>query len=359
MTGKPESTALWRNPSRSIRGRFSALSQVLNVGAMLLDEHAEVEFANPAALDLIGARGEADAADAWSACLSDELRGRLVAMESGGAPLRAQLVGRHDDQPIPLRVEAYRLDEDDGNGFLVLLKAKHAGDILEADLVQASQMRNLVKRFASATHEIRAPLNALSLNCHLLQTALDESGGDTGPAREHVDVIVSELKRLNGLLNELIEETRPPVSQQTSFDLVLLVEQVTKLVHPYAESRGVKPVNRLGSDAIWVNGYPDRLKQAVLNILNNAIEAMPEGGTLTVTTASTDASATVEIADTGKGMPAEMLDDIFRLHYSTKKSGSGIGLYVARLVAESHGGDLLVESAEDAGSTFTLMLPRA
>ncbi|WP_323122106.1 two-component system sensor histidine kinase NtrB [Burkholderia alba] len=359
MNGKRESTALWRNPSRSIRGRFSALSQVLNVGAMLLDEHADVEFANPAALDLIGAASEPSAGAAWAACLQDDLRARLLDMESGGMPLRAQLVGRHDGQPVALRLEAYRLDEDDGNGFLVLLKAKHAGDILEADLVQASQMRNLVKRFASATHEIRAPLNALALNCHLLQAALTEDAGDPVQAREHVEVIVSELKRLNGLLNELIEETQPPVSQQTSFDLVLLVEQVTKLVYPYAESRGVKPLSRLGSDAIWVNGYPDRLKQAVLNILNNAIEAMPEGGTLTVTTALTDAIATVEIADTGKGMPPDMLDDIFRLHYSTKKSGSGIGLYVARLVAESHGGDLIVDSTENEGSTFSLVLPRA
>jgi signal transduction histidine kinase len=358
MQAKPETAALWRNPSRSIRGRFSALSQVLNVGAMLLDENADVEFANPTAMDLIAAREEANLVEVWQACLREDVRDRLTEMESGGRPLRAQIVALHDRQPITLRLEAYRLDEDDGNGFLVLLKAKNAGDILEADLVQASQMRNLVKRFASATHEIRAPLNALSLNCHLLQASLAEGQSDLEQAREYAEIVFSELKRLNGLLNELIEETQPPVNQQTPFDLVMLVEQVAKLVYPYAESVGVQPSSRLGSEAIWINGFPDRLKQALLNIMNNAIEAMPDGGTLSVSTELSDEAVRLEIADTGKGMPPEMLEDIFRLHYSTKKSGSGIGLYVARLVAESHGGDLIVESTEQRGTTFTLVLPR-
>jgi len=358
MSENREPGNLWRNPHRSIHGRFSALSQVLNVGALLLDEHADIEFANPTTLDLLGVQQEADLAAAWEAAIESGLRQRLLAMESGGKPARDQISAMHDRQTVALRVEAYRLDEDDGNGFLILLKAKNAGDILEADLVQASQMRNLVKRFTSATHEIRAPLNALSLTCHLLQTSLAEPAHNLDDARAHTAVIAVELQRLNGLLNELINDAKPPVNQPTPFDLVMLIEEVCKLVWPYAESVNVKPQHHLGSEPIWINGYPDRLKQALLNILNNAIEAMPGGGTLNVT-ASTDATlARLVIADSGRGMPPEMLDDIFRLHYSTKKSGSGIGLYVARLVCESHGGDLDVQSVAGQGSVFTLTLPR-
>jgi signal transduction histidine kinase len=358
MSESRELVNLWRNPHRSIRGRFSALSQVLNVGALLLDENADIEFANPTTLDLLGVQEHEALGQTWNTAIEQGLRQRLLEMDSGDRPARGQIMALHDRQPIALRVEAYRLDEDDGSGFLVLLKAKNAGDILEADLVQASQMRNLVKRFTSATHEIRAPLNALSLTCHLLQTSMAESTLNLDEARGHAAVVFTELQRLNGLLNELLSETRPPVNQPTPFDMVMLIEEVCKLVWPYAESVGVKAQRHLGSEPIWINGYPDRLKQALLNIMNNAIEAMPEGGTLNLTLDNQPDQVRLVIADSGRGIPLEMIDDIFRLHYSTKKSGSGIGLYVARLVCESHGGDLDVQSQEGQGSVFTLTLPR-
>lgn len=349
---------LWRNPHRSIRGRFSALSQVLNVGALLLDEKTEVEFANQTALDLLGVQQPDSLGEIWHSAIDAGVRERLLQMESGGKPARDQLMALHDGQAIALRVEAYRLDEDDGSGFLILLKAKNAGDILEADLVQASQMRNLVKRFTSATHEIRAPLNALSLTCHLLQTSLDGVGQDPEEARGHAAVMAVELQRLNGLLNELLTDAQPPVNQPTPFDLVMLTESVCKLAWPYAESVGVKAQHHLGSEPIWINGYSDRVKQALLNLLNNAIEAMLDGGTLNLTLSCDATLARLVITDSGPGIPVEMLDDIFRLHYSTKKSGSGIGLYVARLVCESHGGDLDVQSEAGRGSVFTVSLPR-
>jgi signal transduction histidine kinase len=110
---------------------------------------------------------------------------------------------------------------------------------------------------------------------------------------------------------------------------------------------------------VTVAGYRDRLKQALLNLALRGLEAMPDGGHLAIGVATRGRSAVVTVQDSGPGLPAGLLDEIFQIHYTTRKSPSGIGLYMARLVVESHGGELTEEGEPGEGARFRLALPLA
>jgi signal transduction histidine kinase len=143
------------------------------------------------------------------------------------------------------------------------------------------------------------------------------------------------------------------------FDLRAVVEEVTALLGTQAMRYRVDLQQRLPDREVGVIGHRDRLKQALINVAINGLEAMPHGGRLQIDMTVQELSVNVTVRDDGPGIPAELLDEIYQIYFTTKKSGSGMGLYVARLVLESHGGDIQGVNAAGAGACFILTLPLA
>ena len=114
---------------------------------------------------------------------------------------------------------------------------------------------------------------------------------------------------------------------------------------------------QLPDEPVTMVGWADRLKQAMLNILINALEAMPDGGELTMSLERQNGDARITVRDTGPGIPPELLDTIYQMHFTTKNGGTGVGLYVARSVVQAHGGQIEVRSAAGDGTSFILILP--
>jgi signal transduction histidine kinase len=158
-------------------------------------------------------------------------------------------------------------------------------------------------------------------------------------------------------MDVLLAQTAPPAEKPERFDLRGVLEEISALLYPQARHQQVELVTELPENSLPVTAYRDQIKQAILNIAINALEVMPEGGKLTLSLELDGSIAQVRITDSGPGIPGELHDRIFDMHFTTKQTGTGIGLYVARSIFEAQGGSVRTESTGPEGTTFALTLP--
>ena len=229
---------------------------------------------------------------------------------------------------------------------------------LERVIRLAAHMQVLSGLFHGVVHDIKSPLNALVVNLELLKVSISETP-DLARQRRYVGILHEELMRLNRSVETLLPAAAPPRDEQGRFDLRALVEEAATLVSTTARHHNVKLEVAAGGGAAEVHGYRDRIKLALLCLIANALEAMPEGGTLTVELDARDGHAVLTVSDTGAGVPEKDEDRIYDLHVSTKEGRLGLGLYVARSVVEFTRGSIRHVARPEGGSRFTVTLPLA
>jgi signal transduction histidine kinase len=205
-------------------------------------------------------------------------------------------------------------------------------------------------------HEVKNPINAIVLHLQLLQSKLQQIDPDT---RRHMDIIGSEIHRLDRVVQILVDFTRPRELRLEETDLRRLLEDVVSLAAPDAGQHAVNIVHEFPSEPLFVKVDADFLKQAILNVVLNGVQAMPQGGTLAVSARREDEIVITEIQDQGSGIPPEIQDKIFELYFTTKKGGSGIGLAQTYQIMQWHYGSLDFESVTGQGTKFRLRLPLA
>jgi signal transduction histidine kinase len=207
-------------------------------------------------------------------------------------------------------------------------------------------------------HEVKNPINAIVLHLQLLQNKLQEVDPDT---RRHMDIIGSEIYRLDRVVQILIDFTRPRDLHQEEIDLRRLLEDVVSLALPDAEQHGVTLTCQLTPEPLPVKVDTDLMKQAILNVVLNGVQAMPQGGMLAVSARRENEMILTEIRDQGSGIPHELQDKVFELYFTTKKEkgGTGIGLAETFQILQWHYGSVDFESVQGRGTTFRLRLPLA
>jgi PAS domain S-box-containing protein len=205
-------------------------------------------------------------------------------------------------------------------------------------------------------HEVKNPINAIVLHLQLLRNKLHEVDPDTS---RHVDIIDSEIHRLDRVVQILVDFTRPRDLHLEETDLRPVLDEVALLAAPDAEQHGVTIGRELPPDPVPVKVDIDFIKQAILNVVLNGLQAMPTGGTLTIAVHRNEDTVITEVRDQGSGIPAALQDKIFELYFTTKKSGSGIGLAQTYQIMQWHYGSVDFESEEGKGTTFRLRLPLA
>jgi len=194
------------------------------------------------------------------------------------------------------------------------------------------------------------------VHLEVLRQKMKEIDPDT---RRHVDVISSEIQRLDRVVQTLVDFTRPVELRLNDMEMRKVVEDVVSLASPAAEKHSVLIEREAGPDALPVRIDADLVKQALLNIVLNGAQAMPEGGTLRLTVKRDGDNALITVRDQGAGIPENIRDKIFNLYFTTKKGGSGIGLAMAYRVVQLHHGSLEFTSIIDHGTTFYLRFPLA
>ena len=351
-----------REQSLQATRRLGALAKVMDVGVLLLRADRSLDFANLPARELLGCAGAGALEQRWDA-LRGELEPALAATNGAGNPF-VDIELPETDPATRLRLEVNELSDEGSEGFLVVVKSREMIDALEHELGLAIQMRGLTRFYMGVVHDLKTPLQAMVMTLELLKETLAASRDLVDErTRErqlrYMNVLRDEVSRLDRELRALLVHAAPTSAPQQVIDLGDLLRELVMLVGPQAKQQRVAVETTLPDAPVPFTGHRDRLKQALLNIAINALEVMPDGGRLAVHLENGDGQVRISVRDSGPGIPPEQQSRIYKMHFTTKSGGTGIGLYVARSVVESHGGEIQVETAAGRGTCFQIILPTA
>jgi signal transduction histidine kinase len=241
-------------------------------------------------------------------------------------------------------------------GALVTLHDLESVEAIESELELSRRMAAIGRLTSGVGHEVKNPINAIVVHLELLKNKLGE--GNTQAAR-HLEVIDAEIHRLDRVVQTLVDFSRPVELQLKEQDLRLPIGDVLALAADELSTRNVTLESRLTSNPLIANVDADLLKQAVINVIQNGAQAMPEGGRLRVVLEEDKKNAVLRIADEGTGISEEIRDKIFDLYFTTKSEGSGIGLAMTYRILQLHHGSVEVQSNASRGTEFVLRIPLA
>ncbi len=223
----------------------------------------------------------------------------------------------------------------------------------ETEALRAQQMATLAQLATGVAHEIRNPLTAIKMMIQVNRTRFSEQGLPT----EDLELVEQEIRRMERSIKGLLEYARPEAPEFVQFNLLQAINKTLRLISGQCASQNVKVVTELPDKPMEISGDPLQIQQLLLNLCLNALDAMPVGGSIKIKAETLDASARVTITDSGTGIPAEVLSDLFAPFVTTKPDGVGLGLGICRRIAESHYGRLTGRNADQDGAVFQLDLP--
>ena len=331
----------------------------LEDGVILLNPDKKVLFFNQAAEGVIGRPLEQAVGTALSELLgsSSPLQPLCADAGEGGTGVRDTTVvlseaGRAKEflvSVFPVR-DATRV-----LGTVILLKNLEPVKTVQSLVSYSAKLAALGRLTSGVAHEVKNPLNAMMIHLELVREKLD---GAPNEVQQSLEVIGSEIRRLDRVVQGFLRFMRPQELAFKTLDLNALLASVAALLDAEWQSQGVRFASELDPSLPAISADEELLRQAFLNILQNACQAMPDGGTVTIRTERDGRELIrVSIADEGVGIAAEDVDKVFKLYYTTKSNGSGIGLSLVYRIVQLHDGTIEVRSGGERGTTMTVRLP--
>jgi PAS domain S-box-containing protein len=347
-----------KQDASELRTNIQQLLQRLEEGVLLFDDTGRLLMAGEPAERILGRP-------------HDELAGRSVEELFPPSTVLGEIIGSTlrsgrsiEEQPVTiarnglapqrLAVSVQLLRNRSGQedmGTLVTLRDVESRRQLEQQLDFSSRLAAISRLTGGVAHEIKNPLNAMALHLEVLRSKLDGE-------QPEIEVIGREIKRLDTVVKTFLNFNRPVDLNYKPIDFNELVKEVLALVSLDANAKSVALKTVLTAGPLWINGDPDLLKQAILNVINNGMEAMTEGGTLTTGTTSEGGQCQLTVTDAGPGIALEIQARVFQLYFTTKESGSGIGLATTFRVVQLHNGTIDFTSEPGKGTTFRLRFPK-
>jgi signal transduction histidine kinase len=287
-----------------------------------------------------------------------------------GAHSSAETVTLEDGRTVQISLD--RIDEgrsnshgdrsDQSMGTLLTLRDTGSAIELEQELEVARRLAAIGRLTTNVGHEVKNPINAMVVHLELLRGKLASASFDRGSAQKHVEILADEMQRLDRVVETLADFSRPMDLDLREHDLRRVIDQTLELAGAELRENSVAIESDSPPAEVPVRIDAELMRQALLNLLLNAMQAMPSGGVVRISVRRDQRLAFVEIADNGAGIPASVLPRIFDLYFTTKPRGSGIGLAMTYRILQLHGGALDVRSNADPaspehGTTFTLRIP--
>ncbi len=343
----------YRAQKKALRHTAALASEVvaaMPAGLLLVSPDGRVAMANGAAEALAGvAPGGLTGRDAAEVLP----RGLLAAADAGEREMDLRLAGG-DAAPLGVSVSSVVAEEGTVVGALVVLRDLREVRRLEAEVRRREKLAAVGNLAAGVAHEIRNPLSSIRGYAAYFGAKFAPDSED----RQAAEVMVREVDRLNRVISELIEFARPSDLVRRPVRLSDLAAHAARLTRPDAVARGVTVDLEEVGQGPEIQADPDRLSQALLNLCINAIQAMDSGGVLGLATGmAPDGRAFVSVADDGGGIDAADRDRIFDPYYTTKASGTGLGLPIAHKIVAAHGGEIVLSPRPHGGTLATVFLP--
>ncbi len=229
---------------------------------------------------------------------------------------------------------------------------------MEDRIQLAERLSSLGHLAAGVAHEIRNPLNAIGMGLQRLKREfLPQNESNKEEYISFMELILKEIRRVNEIIEQFLTLSRPFQLNLRKSPLQDLLRNLVTLFQEEASSLGITLQTEISTELPVIEMDPERLTQALINIMKNGMQAMRQGGTLRIETKFLKDAVEVMISDSGSGIPSEQMEKIFNYYYTTKEKGVGLGLPIAHRIIEAHGGQLKIESRVDSGTKVTVRLP--
>ena len=226
------------------------------------------------------------------------------------------------------------------------------------ETIESERMNALTLLAAGVAHEIGNPLNSLHIHLQLMERKVRELDDNSkAELQDSIDVARSEIGRLDSIVTQFLRAIRPSRPQLHPESINVIVEEAVRFFAPEIRDRDVVVEQELRSDLPLLQVDRDQMKQAFYNVVKNSLEAMKRRGILRIHTDMDDKHVLISFIDTGGGMSSEDLSRVFEPYFTTKPSGTGLGLLIVRRIVREHGGELSIESSQGKGLTLTIRLP--
>ncbi|HWD19689.1 MAG TPA: ATP-binding protein [Verrucomicrobiae bacterium] len=351
------------------RNFLETLFNAIEDGVLVVDEQGKVLYFNQAVSRLLS----------WP----EEMEGRLVSqllpeldwdsvlIRTGSGEARPTHHEFEVTYPRPrfLRLYAAPLDGDSkgSSGMALILHDATEARQKTFEAIESERVHSLTLLAGSVAHEIGNPLNALHIHLQLMSRETKKlrqprvEAGDVSDAAKKLDkyleVAKGEITRLDYIVTQFLQAIRPSPPQLSPASLNDVARETLELLGPELENRGLHVREKTARRLPLAPMDRNQMKQALVNLVKNAMQAMTKGGTLTVETGPGEDSVWISVADTGGGIPPDRIDHIFEPFYTTKKKGTGLGLMIVQRIVRQHGGHIELESRVDEGTTFRIRLP--
>jgi two-component system sensor histidine kinase HydH len=329
------------------------------IGLIALDDQRRIASYNQAAQSILGFQTDTAFGRSAAQVLPDQITEEIEGLTATGDVVEKEIDCRlADGRLIPLALSASVLC--DGNhrflGFVLLLKDLQEVYALRREIHRNQRLASVGRLAAGVAHEVRNPLSSIKGFATYFKERYREKPED----QQVAGIMIQEIDRLNRVIGQLLDFARPIKVVAKAAAVPQLVADSLKLVEAQAKKKAIRIETIVAPQLLTVFLDPDRIKQVLLNLYLNALDAMEAGGRLSVSAAAEDHDRWIvfRVSDTGHGISKDNQPQIFDPYYTTKSTGTGLGLAIAHNIVDAHGGRIEVDSAAGEGTTVTVRIPK-
>lgn len=348
------------------RGLFEMVFDAIDEGIVVIDDAGTVEYANRAGMRMIGLRAnETGSAVLWK-LVPDLARSLNFLREDGLAPNIARDAEIFYPEHRWLRLQLSRISFRGSDGvparFVVILRDVTSERESTEEMIESERVNSIFTLAASVAHEIGNPLNSMKIHLELIRRKLKNLSApekSAGALSNSVNVCLEEISRLDDILKNFLGAIRPQKPALAKTNLLEVVLDVLGVQKVELENRNIRcSMTQSCKELPVVLGDESQLKQLIFNVTKNAMEAMQDGGSISIEADSDDDSVFLRVRDTGCGIDRDDISKIYEPFFTTKNNGHGLGMMIVMRIMREHGGQVGIDSTPGKGTTVTLQFPK-